>query len=333
MTSQLARPVAPSVEALLSGATSRTPMRPQDGLSAVPMERVVLDGEAYVAKWLSAELDWVMRATGDTVCRPVLLWETGLYDQIAQWVDPLVVGAARDAATGECVLLMRDATGSFLPDGDAPIEAARQERILADMAALHAGTWGYGGMPGLCTPTQVYRIFSPENIEREADRGPLEGVPAYVQPGWEAVRAQHPALTERVLALASDPAPLVQALAQTPQALVHHDWKGGNLGHRPDGRTILVDWAFPGASAGCADLAWYLAVNCDRLPTSKESTISTYRDALERQGIATAEWFDRQLELALLGGFVLLGWSKADGPEELAWWVERVEATARELVG
>jgi hypothetical protein len=45
-------------------------------------------------------------------------------------------------------------------------------------------------------------------------------------------------------------------------------------------------------------------VNCDRLPESKEDSARGLRDALERRGIATAEWWDRQLELALVGAFV-----------------------------
>ena len=49
------------------------------------------------------------------------------------------------------------------------------------------------------------------------------------------------------------------------------------------------------------------------------------------RGVDTAGWWDRQLELALLGAFVQLGWSKAGDPAELAWWTERVVATARTL--
>ncbi len=79
------------------------------------------------------------------------------------------------------------------------------------------------------------------------------------------------------------------------------------------------------------DLAWYLAVNCDRLPESKEDTIAAYRLSLERRGIDTALWWDRHLDLALLGGFLQLGWSKPGNPAELAWWTQRVLPTARAL--
>ena len=78
------------------------------------------------------------------------------------------------------------------------------------------------------------------------------------------------------------------------------------------------------------DVAWYLAVNCDRLPESKEDTIMAYRDRLEHHGVGTSGWFDRQLDLALLGGFLQLGWSKS-GPE-LQWWASRIVPVARSLL-
>jgi len=113
---------------------------------------------------------------------------------------------------------------------------------------------------------------------------------------------------------------------------VHGDWKYGNLGSLTDGRTVLVDWAWPGRAAPTVDLAWYLAVNCDRLPESKEDAIAQYRDGLTRRGVSTQDWWDRQLDLALLGAFVQLGWSKAADPAELGWWVRRVGPLARELL-
>lgn len=331
MTAPVRRPGLPTADDLLEGATQRVPMRAPDGLSDVPMERLVLDGQRCVVKWLSPEIDWVMRMSGDEVCRPVVVWEQGLYDAVAPWVDPLVLGAGFDAGRDAWALLMRDATEEFLPAGDAPIPAEWQAAFLRDMAGMHAGLWGFEDAPGLCQPSEFYGIFSPASLAREARRGPLQGVPAYAGPGWDRLRAVEPVLTEQVLSLADDPTRLVEALRETPRTLVHHDWKGGNLGLRPDGRTVLVDWAFPSSSAGCADLGWYVAVNCDRLVTSKEQVIGDYREDLERQGISTASWFERQLELALLGTFLVLGWSKTEDADELGWWVSRVAGAAEEL--
>jgi Ser/Thr protein kinase RdoA (MazF antagonist) len=84
--------------------------------------------------------------------------------------------------------------------------------------------------------------------------------------GWSRVDVEAPRSARLARALRRDPSPLLDALATTPATLVHSDWKAGNLGSRPDGRTVLLDWAFPGQAPACADLAWYLAVTCDRLP-------------------------------------------------------------------
>jgi hypothetical protein len=321
-----------SEDELLAGVTARTPLVPPDGLSDVPMERLVRDGERYVVKWLSPELDWVMRITDDTVCRPVLLWETGLYDALLPYVDAAVVGASRDPATGRAGLLMRDEGEHFVAGGAAPLTPRQHAAFIAAMAAMHAGFWGWRDDVGLCDDATRVSFFSADRIAREAERGPLTGVPALVLGSWEQLARVVPATAGPVQALVQDPQPLVRALAETPRTLIHGDWKGGNLGLDPGGRTVLVDWAFPGEGAGCGDLAWYLAVNCDRLPESKEATIGRYRRELERQGVSTAGWFARQLDLALLSAFCMLGWSKAGDPVELGWWAERVTPVARDLL-
>ena len=48
--------------------------------------------------------------------------------------------------------------------------------------------------------------------------------------------------------------------------------------------------------------------------------------------MSTMDWWDRQLELSLLGAFVQLGWSKTGDEAELGWWTRRVLAPARELL-
>ena len=57
--------------------------------------------------------------------------------------------------------------------------------------------------------------------------------------------------------------------AQTPLTFLHGDWKLGNLGVAP-GRTVLLDWTYPGIGPIAHDLAWYLSLNRARLPESKE---------------------------------------------------------------
>ena len=129
-----------------------------------------------------------------------------------------------------------------------------------------------------------------------------------------------------------DPDALIGALAATPATFLHGDWKMGNLGSHPGGRTILLDWAYPGVGPACWELCWYLALNRARLPESKEATIARFRAALETHEIDTASWFDRQLDLCLIAIMVTFGWEKALGDDaELSWWSERVKDGMRYL--
>jgi len=95
----------------------------------------------------------------------------------------------------------------------------------------------------------------------------------------------------------------------------------------------VLDWESSGRGAATGDLAWYLAINCRRLPQSKEDSIVAYRAALERHGVDTSPWWQRQLALSLLGGLVHFGWEKAFGglDDELAWWQDQAVAGARLL--
>jgi hypothetical protein len=84
----------------------------------------------------------------------------------------------------------------------------------------------------------------------------------------------------------------------------------------------------PGCGAGCADLAYYIALNRARLPESRDRTIDRYRRSIAESGIPTDRWWDRQLDLSLLGAAVQFAWEKAlgdgdDADAELAWWSER----------
>jgi aminoglycoside phosphotransferase (APT) family kinase protein len=118
----------------------------------------------------------------------------------------------------------------------------------------------------------------------------------------------------------------------TPSTFVAGDWKLGNLGSRPDGRTIVLDWAYPGQAPPCWELAWYLALNRSRLPEAKEATIERYRRGLERRGVETGDWWDRQLGLCLVGIMATFAWEKAVGDEdELVWWTSAALAGARWL--
>jgi hypothetical protein len=326
------RPVASNVAELLAGATHREPLQHTDGKSAVPMERVVIDGTSYVTKSISPELDWISRATGDYGCRVLACWREGILDALPDCFDHAVVAVAHEPATHTTTLLMRDVGSQLVPEGDDPITLDRHHRFLDHMARLHARFWyQVDGLPVLTPMSSRYTALSLLTSEVEAALGTGSVVPAILPECWAALDSAAPEAARIARALAAEPWPLVVALDATPQTFIHADWKMGNLGSHEDGRTILLDWQWPGVAPPCVDLTWYLAINAARLPEPKEAAIDCYREALERHGVATTDWFARQLSLALLGAFVQMGWDKADDDAELGWWAERAVATARTL--
>jgi len=125
------------------------------------------------------------------------------------------------------------------------------------------------------------------------------------------------------------PQVITEPLSRTPRTFLPGDWKLGNLGTHPDGRTILVDWTLPGAGPACWELCWYLAFNRDRLPEPKETVIDRFRAALEHHGIDTSGWWQQQLDLCMIGVMATFGWEKALGDgDELAWWQAAADAAA-----
>lgn len=325
------RPPAGSIEDLIAGATLREPMaKDGESKSGSSFERVVIGGQPYVLKHLHVDDDWIQRATGDIECRPLLTWTSGLFDAVPGCIDHTVVGVAAGVGRNGwgAAVLMRD-VGPWLVRVADGIAASQQLRFLDHMARLHAGFWGFRDTIGLMPVYGRYSFLSSLTGEHEAAIGGTDPIPRMHAPGWARIRDEAPRAHSVVVPLHTEPGPLVDALRRTPATLVHGDWKAGNLGTLPDGRTVLLDWAFHGEGPGCTDLAWYIAVNCDLLPASKEDTITAYREALRRNGIDTDGWWDAQLALAMIGGFALLGWCKSG--DELAWWEDRMPEWAHYL--
>jgi hypothetical protein len=339
MTTVGARPVYESLDDLIAELAAGRPVvrepfdKNADSLSGAPFEALRIGGERYVVKHIAYSDDWIMRALGDgaggTPPWALVMWRSGLLDQLPADIDHAVVGMAYDSGLGRLAQVMVD-VGEFLVPADPTIVPLDQHgRFIDHMAHLHAEFWGTTGSLDLMPEGNRWAVFHPSLAQREATG--TDAVPKAVPGGWEAVRRMHPASHAVAMQLTSDPSPLARAMAATPRTFVHGDWKFGNLGSRPDGRTILLDWAWPGVTGACVDLAWYLAVNCDRLPESKEETIEQHRAGLVRYGVDVGDWYDRQLDLALLGAFLQLGWSKPGNPLELMWWTDRAVRTAATL--
>ena len=337
----------PTVADLLATADAVEPFDGQPGKSGASLFRVrhcAAVGADLVLKYLDPARDWTVRAAGVIGAPTAVLWARGVLARLpGALVDPTIavsVERAPSRAGWRTAVLMRDVAGSLIPATDEPITAEVNARLLAHMAALHAAFWAAGPdvdpVIEVVPPMHRYLELSPWTGVTEAALGDPPLVPALIARGWPVLAEVAPAAAAVVLPLAWDPSPLVSALDATPQTLVHGCWKLDNLGVLQDSagpRTVILDWETSGRGTALTDLAWYLAINCRRLPTSKESCIDTYRAALEAAGVDTAPWWDRQLALCLLGGLVQFGWEKALGgyDDELAWWEERAVAGARLL--
>ncbi len=327
MTSPVTPRVAASIDELIARATDRVDVHPDDGKSGAHFESLRIDGEQYFLKVLSYAGDWIMRCTGNTDHWEYKAWCDGLYHRAPPEIDHAMVAMTLDRSGPEPLLamLMRDISASLIPEGDAPISLEVHDAFMDHMAAFHVAYAGWSDDLGVSTIEQRVGTFSDDNVAREmqADDPPVPIKVAHE--GWAVLPERSPKLWSVVNPVRKKPSSLADRIRALPLTFIMGDWKMGNLGHHADGRTVLVDWAYPGAAPGAWDLAWYLALNRARMPRSKEESIAAYREGLESRGVDTAAWFDGQLQLCLIGVMAMMGWEKAVGDaDELAWWEEAV---------
>lgn len=330
--------LAQTVDELLAGADDRRPFVNPDGRSSARFEHVTIDGAAHVVKYVHPDDDFTMRASGDLQNRTVRAWAAGLLDAAPDLVDHAIVGAALGWGRRGwgAALLMRDVSADLLPQSDEPIPGDAHDAYVDHLAGFCAATWDWHDDPvcgpGLLPYAARWAWFGDVVLDGERALGWPELVPKLAHDGWMRFdEVAPPDLGPVVRELRRDATPLADALRRTPSCLLHGDVKASNTGRAADGRTVLVDWAYVGEGPACHELVWHLALDRSRLPVSKEATIEAFRAALERHGVATAGWWDRQLALCLLGGLVQFGWEKALGDaDELRWWCDAArEAVAR----
>ncbi|HWC67678.1 MAG TPA: phosphotransferase [Acidimicrobiales bacterium] len=326
------RPVAASLEELVGRAAARQAFLSSDSKSGNPFEHIVLDGQAHVLKYVHVDDDFTIRSLGDLGPRALRVWATGLMDLAPEAIEHGMVGAAGGLGRNGwgAALLMRDLSAELIPPGDDLLDPEQHHTLLDGCAALSAAAWGWEDDIGLTPYGLRWCFFGPGMIEAERRLGFPTPVPRIAAEGWERFVAIGPADVRAVVEeLRHDVSPLIDGLHTTPSTFIHGDWKLGNLGIARDGRTVLIDWSYPGEGPVCHELGWYLALNRARLPESKEATIGAFRVALERHGVPTAGWWDRQLALCLLGTLVQFGWEKALGDaDELGWWCDRAREGA-----
>jgi Phosphotransferase enzyme family len=321
-----------SADELLARASSRVELHPGDARAGATYERVTVDDATYFVKRLSPASDWIMRITGDHVHRPYLIWRAGIMDRAPAGIDHTVVamGVAGRGDDAVLTMVMRDVSADLVAEGATVVPTAQHEGFIDHLAELSAAFWRWEDTIGLTTMNQRVRFFAPDNIAGELTAEVVPGPIAAAQAGWRALAERSPLLSTVATAIHDHPELVTEPLATTPPTFLHGDWKMGNLGTHPDGRTILLDWAYPGSGPACWDLCWYLALNRARIPEPKEAAIERFRAALEASNVPTGGWWDRQLDLCLVAIMATFGWEKALGDdEELSWWHGRVAEALR----
>jgi hypothetical protein len=311
--------IAATIDELVAGATRRRPVRSTDAKSGASFERLEIDGDRFFLKVLSAADDWIMRVTGNTSNWEFRVWQAGMYREVPSVIDHAIVAMALEG--GRLAILMTDCTGDLVPPGDDVLTSEQHDRFVEHLATFHASFLGWRDTIGLQQLARRFLFFAPSTIAPELARPDVPGPIAAADEGWRRLRERSPRLADLIHGIHAEPTALASAMAATPQTFVAGDWKLGNLGSRTDGRTVLLDWAYPGEAPPCWELAWYLALNRARMPRTKEETVAAYRQALERQGVDTTGWWDRQLGLCMVGMMATMAWEKALGDgDELAWW-------------
>ncbi|MDP2293797.1 MAG: phosphotransferase [Actinomycetota bacterium] len=323
----MVRHVCSSVDELLADATDRRPFFTTDSKSGSEFERVTIGGEPHIVKYVHVDDDWTMRTYGDIGPRPLLVWQAGLMDLAPDLIEHGTVGVAGGLGRHGwgAAILMRDLSDAMVPPGDDAIPIEHHLRFLDHLAGVSARAWGWRDDVGLLPYGQRWYMFDDRMVDAERDLGFPAIVPKIAGDGWERFAQRAPADVRAVIdELKHDCAPLVTALRTTPSTFLHGDLKLGNMGALADGRTVLIDWSYPGEGPVCHDLTWYLALNAARLPMSKDDSIEVLRTALVRHGIDVDGWWERQVALCLLGGLVQFGWEKAFGADsEFDWWCDR----------
>ena len=231
---------------------------------------------------------------------------------------------------------MRDASEWLVPADGTPLPLEQHLRFLDHLAAFHAACWGWEDTIGLWPLGNRYGLFGPEALACEAALGhpePVTGIAeaAWVRLGEVAPRMAADARAAAERAVAGGGRAGAHAAARSCTATGSSATSGATPTAAPCSSTGRC--RVPGRrSPSSRTTSRSMSRGC-RSGHTKDDAIAAYRASLERHGIDTEPWFERQLALCLLGVMLQLGWEKSfdEQGDELAWWAARVDAGVREL--
>ena len=218
------------------------------------------------------------------------MWVLGMLNHEAaayRRFDPMPLTAPTVYATGlerrrlQSVVVMEDLRdrGAVLNDARRSVPVARVERVLDDLAAMHARFWG-GRDPGVRTvPVRRFLpgwaiVSAAGNARFVRERGDL--LERICAPGLRSARA----LTRAWRAGMAD-------IASGPLTLLHGDTHIGNTYELPGGRFGFLDWQLISRGAWSHDVSYFLtsALSIEDRRRHERDLIARYAERLAALGI------------------------------------------------
>jgi hypothetical protein len=350
----------------------------EHGLDGLPEERLATDGWSgarfstiergngrFVLKRTSPRTDWIARWTRDDRVREACVAnrrQTLWRDRIGPFP---YLGAAADG--DEAAILMPDLSVELIawerPSHETSVDPAVLERVIDDVARLHAHPWSglldpathrAVGDPGFpwCPLAERLTLTSRPACASHLGSGIEAGARSAERllAGWDAFDRLAPAGARELVAdLSADPIALVAALARLPSVGLHGDLKLANvavMGGR--GPVAFIDWQMTLRAPVAVELGWFLVSNSASLPVSPETVLDGYRESLRwhagrvSSGPQRSDWatlvgdWDAQVDLTWIVGLLLRGWRKGldteagitlpsgvSATDDLAWWCDR----------
>ena len=214
-----------------------------------------------------------MRCTGNTSNWEFQVWQAGRYHSAPAVIDHAMIGMALETSgdVPRLAMLMHDRCADLVPPGDdrssrCPSMACSSSH-LAMMHAANLGlarrSWPVPAGP----PSAVLRAG--HDRPRTARRRRAVPILRVADQGWALLAERDGLVRTRQRGPSGSRHSWPVCSRETPQTFIAGDWKLGNLGTRPNGETVLLDWAYPGEAPPAWELAWYLALNRARIPESQ----------------------------------------------------------------
>jgi Ecdysteroid kinase-like family len=317
---------------------------PTDGWSGSTFSALERDGEHFILKRVSAERDWIVRATLDHHIREAWLASSSLLAE--DWM-PGATGPVRlpylDAAAddGGAAILMPDISAELAAwerlGQETVLGPEATDRLLDRIAYLHSVPWsevlaarmvaaGSGPPPWCPIPQRLALLTRRSAAGYAAEGNPVAEVFLHAWDRFE--RHATPAARDLLERLGDDVTPLVAALARLPSVGLHGDIKVANVAYLDEGNAAFIDWQMTLEAPVALELGWFIVTNSAELPFTPEETLRRYHEAVSRHASRGAagtprldldglvgDW-DLQCDLAAITGLLLRGWRKGRDTDE-----------------